>query len=112
MRRAGFPTAPGKIDHELLTAEARECVALAEVALRQPADGLQHPIAHGMAVARVELAEEIDVEHDCRQRHIVACGQCKLVLQHLREVVPVIEPGQVISQGDALQRLVRLVLAR
>ena len=73
--RSAFASAQlGSSTRELLTADARERVARAQVSLPGHGAGAQQAIAGGMPVVVVEALEVVEVDHRHAQRSLGAHG--------------------------------------
>ena len=80
-------------DAELLAAEARRDVVVAQMRAEDVGDALQHGVAGEMAVRVVDVAQEVEVGHDQRQRPVEALGAHDLLVQREPEVARVEEAG-------------------
>ena len=95
----------GQHDDELLSAPARDRVALTRERGQEPADLAQHDVAVGVAEGVVDLLEAVEVEQHDRELMCEAVGAGDLGGECLLEGAPVREPGERV---DA--RLTRLLL--
>ena len=80
-------------DAELFAAEARRDVVVAQVRAEDLGDALQHRVPGEMAVRVVDVAQEVEVGHDQRQRPVEALGAHDLLVQGQPEVARVEEAG-------------------
>ena len=76
----------GQQDRELLAAEARRHVVVAQVRAEHFRDALQHRVAREVAVGVVDVAQQVEVRHHQRQRPFEALGAQQLLVQREREV--------------------------
>ena len=95
----------GQDGRELLAAIAARVVLVAQRATQGGCDRLQHPVALVVAVGVVEFLEVVDVEHQHRQRQVVAARTVEFALQRLVEVTAVEQRGQAVGAGQAPQFL-------
>ena len=93
----------GQEDAELLPAEARRDVVVAKLRAEDLGDPLQDGVAGEVAVAVVDVAEQVEVGHDQRQRPLEALGAAELLGQRGREVARVEEAGLRIDAGLGLE---------
>ena len=77
-------------DRELLAAEARRDVVVAELLAEDLGDALEHRVAGEVAVAVVDVAQEVEVGHDQRHRPLEARGPRDLGGERRREVARVV----------------------
>ena len=82
-----------KENAELLAAEARRHVVVAQLRAEDLGDALEHGIAGEVAVRVVDVAQEVEVGHDQRQRAPEALGAHDLLVQGEPEMACVEEPG-------------------
>ena len=87
----------GQQHGEFLAPQAAEDVHVAEGGVAQVGDGLEHDVAHLVAVAVVDLLEVVDVEHEHREGAAVAVGAAELLLGALHEMAAVIHAGEVVD---------------
>ena len=83
----------GQQDRELLAAEARGHVVVAQLGAEDLRDAPQHRVAREVAVRVVDVAQEIEVGHDQRHRPVEALRAGELLGQRGREVARVEEAG-------------------
>ena len=81
----------GEQDAELLAAEPRRHVVVAQLGAEDVGDALQHGVAGEVAVGVVDLAEQVEVGHDQRHRPLEALRAAELLRQRRREVACVEE---------------------
>ena len=93
----------GKQDRELLAAETGRDVVVAQFGPEDLGDPLQHGVAGEMAVRVVDLAEQVEVGHDQRQRPLEALRAPELLRKRRGEVARVEEPRLRIDAGLRLQ---------
>ena len=80
-------------DRELLAAEARRHVVVAQLLAEDLGDAFQHCVAGEVAVAVVDVAQQVEVGHDQRHRPFEARGARDLGGERRREVARVVEAG-------------------
>jgi hypothetical protein len=80
-----------KQDAELLAAEARRHVVVAQLLAEDLGDALQDGVAGEVAVGVVDVAEQVEVGHDHRHRPVEARRPRELVGEDVREVARVEE---------------------
>ena len=80
-------------DRELLAAEAGRHVVVAQLLAEDLRDALQHGVTGKMAVAVVDVAQEVEVGHDQRHRALEATRARDLRGERRREVARVVEAG-------------------
>ena len=90
-------------DRELLAAEARGHVVVAQLRAEHLGDPFQDRVAGKMAVRVVDVAEQVEVGHDQRHRPLEALRPAQLLLHHDREVAGVVQPGLRIDPGLGLK---------
>ena len=83
----------GKQDAELLAAEPRRDVVVAQLRAEDLGDALEHGVAGEMAVRVVDVAQEVEVGHDQRERTVEALRAHDLLVERDAEVARVEEPG-------------------
>jgi hypothetical protein len=66
-------------------------------------DALQHGVPCEVAVRVVDVAEQVEVGHDQRQRPLEALRARELLVQHVREVPRVEEAGLRVDAGLLLE---------
>ena len=93
----------GQQDRELLAAEAGRDVVVAQLGAEDLGDPLQHRVAGEVAVRVVDLAEQVEVGHDQRQRPLEALRAPELLRERRGEVARVEEPGLRIDARLRLQ---------
>ena len=104
-----FLARPRQDEHELLSPVTRGQVAGAVGGSAHRAPDLGEAGVSGqVAVAVVEILEEVDVDEDERERGRVAGRTPPFVAQHLVEAAAVGEAGQGVEGGEALELGVRL----
>ena len=91
-------------DRELLAAEAGRNVVVAELRAEDLRDPLQDGVAGEMAVGVVDVAQQVEVGHDQRQRPLEALARAQLVLERGREVARVEEAGLRVDARLGLER--------
>ena len=90
-------------DRELLAAEAGRNVVLPQLGAEDLGDALQDGVAGEMAVGVVDLAEQIEVGHDQRERPLEALCAPELLRERRREVARVEQAGLRIDARLRLQ---------
>ena len=80
-------------DRELFAAEARRHVVVAQLGPEHLCDALEHRVARQVPVGVVDLAEEVEVGHDQRQRPLEPLRAAELFRQRRGEVARVEEAG-------------------
>ena len=93
----------GKQDRELLAAEARRHVVVAQLRAEDLGDALQDGVAGEVAVGVVDVAQEVEVGHHQRQRPLEALRARELLVQGDGEVAGVEEPGLRVDARLLLQ---------
>ena len=78
-------------DRELLAAEPRRDVVVAQLGAEDLCDALEDSVAGEVAVAVVDVAEQVEVGHDQRHRPLEARGARDLGGERRREVARVVE---------------------
>ena len=78
-------------NRELLAAEAGRHVVVPELCVEDLRDALQDRVACEVAVAVVDVAEQVEVGHDQRHRALEARGTRELCSKRCREVARVVE---------------------
>ena len=78
-------------DRELLAAEAGRDVVVAQLGAEDLGDALQHRVAGEVAVGVVDLAQQVEVGHDQRQRPFEALRPSELLRERRGEVARVEE---------------------
>ena len=99
----------GQEDGELLPAEARGDVVVAQDAAERLGDAEQHGVSREVAVRVVDLAQEIEVDHDHRHRTAEPLRARELLTQLGGEVTGVEEPrlrvdARLLLEGGHVQR--------
>jgi hypothetical protein len=84
-------------DHELLAAQPRQRVGIAGALAQDLRHRLQHRVADVVAVAVVDALEVVDVHDDDRELLRVAAATHQLLVEHLVELAPVVQPGQALA---------------
>ena len=90
-------------DRELLAAEAGRNVVVAQLGAEDLGDALQHRVAGEVAVGVVDLAQQVEVGHDQRQRPLEALCAAELLRQRRGEVARVEEAGLGVDARLGLQ---------
>ena len=90
-------------DGELLAAEARRNVGVAELALEDARDAVQNGVAGEVAVGVVDVAQQVEVGHDHRQRRPRPLGPVELLAERSGEVAGVEESGLRVDAGLLLE---------
>ena len=90
-------------DRELLPAEASRNVVVPELRAEDLGDALQHRVAGEMAVAVVDVSQQVEVGHDQRHRPLEARRARDLPGKHRREVPRVVEARLGVDTGLRLQ---------
>ena len=90
-------------DRELLAAEARRHVVVAQLLAEDLGDAAQDGVAGEVAVGVVDVAQQVEVGHDQRHRPLEALGAPELLLHHRREVPGVVEAGLRVDSRLGLQ---------
>ncbi|MNP33451.1 hypothetical protein D3C76_1266920 [compost metagenome] len=93
----------GHDNGELFTTVTANEIGLAQALLEKQRQALDHPVAHGVAVAVVDLLEVVDVEHGKAQRLLLTAGAEAAVFQQLQDVGVVVQPGQAVAHHARLQ---------
>ena len=93
----------GQEDRELLAAEPGRHVVVPQLGAEDLGDALQHRVAGEMAVGVVDLAEQVEVGHDQRQRALEALCAAELLRQRRSEVAGVEEAGLRVDARLGLQ---------
>ncbi len=94
----------GQQDRELLAAEARRDVVVAQLGAEDLCDPLQDRVSRQVAVVVVDVAKQVEVGHDQRQRPLEALCPAEFLLEGQREVARVEEAGLRIDARLGLQR--------
>src|SRR5690606_17579527 len=89
---------PRQQDHELLAAVPGRDVAAAYPRADPPRDSAQHVVADEVAEAIVDRLEMVDVDHQARERSLLAAAPRELLLEAGLEIVPVAPARQRIGQ--------------
>ncbi|EGF31732.1 hypothetical protein IMCC9480_3463 [Oxalobacteraceae bacterium IMCC9480] len=66
---------------------------------------MQHPVAGLMAMQIIEVLEKIHIQHQKRQRQIIAPCPCKLLADSLLESATVLQAGQGIGGAEDFEVL-------
>ena len=90
-------------DRELLPAEASRNVVVPELLPEDLGDALEHRVACEVAVAVVDVTQQIEVSHDQRHRPFEARGARELRGECRREVARVIQTGFRVDARFGLQ---------
>ena len=90
-------------DRELLAAEARRDVVVAQLRAEDLGDALQDGVAGEVAVGVVDVAQQVEVGHHQRERPVEALGARQLLVQREREVPCVEEAGLRVDARLLLQ---------
>ena len=90
-------------DRELLTAEARRHVVMPQLFVEDLGDPLEDSVAGEVAVAVVDVAQQIEVGHDQRHRAIEARCTRNLGGECCREVARVVKAGLGVDACLGLQ---------
>jgi hypothetical protein len=106
-RRVVLPLDVGQRDQELVAAEPRQQVALAQRAEQALADVPQQLVAHGVAQRVVDALEAVEVEEQHGQALLVARRVAEHAPQVLEEGVAVGEPGQRVVHREVVLALPR-----
>ena len=93
----------GQEDRELLTAEPRRHVVVAQLRSEHLRDSLEHGVAGEVAVGVVDVAEQVEVGHDQRQRTLEPLRATELLGEGRGEVTGVEEAGFRIDTRLRLQ---------
>ena len=93
----------GQEDAELLAPEASGHVVVAELGAEDLGDSAENRVSGEMPVGVVDLAQEIEVDHQHRERVAVAHSPRQLVGEHTPEVTCVVETGLGIDPRLLLQ---------
>ncbi len=93
----------GQQDAELLAPETGGDVVVAELGAEDLGDTAENRVAGEVPVGVVDLAQEIEVDHQHRERVAVAHCPCQLVGEHAREVTCVVETRLGIDTRLLLQ---------
>ncbi len=98
-------------DGELLPAEARRDVRVAQVAVEDVCDALQHRVARQVPVGVVDVPEQVEVGHDHRQRRARPLRATELLPQRTGEMAGVEEAGlgidaRLLLEGRDAERAV------
>ncbi len=101
----------GEDDRELLAAEARGDVGVAQLPLEDAGDAVQDRVARQVPVGVVDLAKQVEVGHDHRQRRARALRAIELLPERGGEVARVEEPrlrvdARLLLQGRDAERAV------
>ncbi|MNT63951.1 hypothetical protein D3C72_2018080 [compost metagenome] len=98
--------------HDFIARHARDDVSGTQGRLHLACGMAQHLIAHGMAIAVIDVLETVKVEQD--NRHFLATAVCRLhqTRQLLHKPGAVRQPGQRVTMGHELQLLLALLLLR
>ena len=91
-------------DHgELLAADPADDVARADARAEVVGELRQHVVADGVAEDVVDLLEVVDVDHHDRDVRVLGRGQRQLAAEALVEVAVVVEAGERVGLGLALE---------
>ena len=91
-------------DRELLPAEPRRDVRMSQVPLEDGGDPVQDGVAGKVPVRVVDVAEQVEVGHDHRERRLGAARALELLPERACEVAGVEEPGLHVEPSLLLQR--------
>ena len=95
-------------DRELIAADTRQRVVLAEVTLQAPRDGEQQAVADDEAERDVHALELVDVdEDDARPHAVLALGAQRGDTQPVKHQLAVGQPGEAVVDGIVQQPLMR-----
>ena len=94
----------GQEDTELLPAEAGSQIVLAQLAPEDVRDTRQDGVAGQMAVGVVDLAQQVEVGHDHRERLAAALSATELVPEDGGEVAGVVQACLDVDAGLCLER--------
>ena len=92
----------GQDDRKLVAAVAGDEIEAAHLVLQQGGDLDQDHVADQVAETVVGLLEVVDVDHQQRQRPVVAPLAIDLQLQHVVEMAVVADAGQAVAVGKVL----------
>ncbi len=101
-----FERGLGEEHGELLAAVAGVYLVADEAGLDEAGQIHEHRVADGVAVIVVDLPEVVDVEEEDREVALVAAAAGNLALERLVEVPLVVDLGQAIHDGHAVDLLV------
>ena len=90
-------------DRELLAAEARRHVVVPQLLVEDLGDPLEDRVACEVAVAVVDVAQQVEVGHDQRHRAVEARGARDLGRECRREVAGVVQAGLGVDPRLRLQ---------
>jgi len=107
---AAFQVRLRQHDDELLAAVAGKQLFLADAALDAGSQLAEREVAAQVAQLVVDALETIQVEHDQRQRPAVTGRARQLPVQELQQVALVVDVGQGVDDGQAVDFLVVLRL--
>jgi len=93
-------------DRELLAPRPREQLVAADARRHEGRELLEHTVAREVSVAVVDRLEVVDVEHDQRERALVAPRAAELALEELAERALVVNPRETILDGHLVDGLV------
>jgi hypothetical protein len=85
LRQRGFH----RQNHKLLTTPAHENIAVPQALPHQCRQAGQHGVALRVTVFIVEVLEVVDIEHDERQRPVVALRATDLLVDDVQEIPPI-----------------------
>ena len=95
---------------ELLPTNARDHVVLTQAPEGHGTELPQNGVARQVAERVVDMLEVVDVEHQERERALVALGACDLFIQHLIEIPLVVQLGEAVGRHQPIDLLVVLDL--
>jgi hypothetical protein len=98
----------GQHQHKLLATQPGHAVFITQQPQRQPYQHLQHCIAHGVAMAVVNLLEVVQIHHHQRKHRALRPVVLIQLCQQGLECTMVERPGQGIMFGQAAQFTVEL----
>ena len=93
---------------ELVAADARDDVGLAERRGEEVGGVVEQEIAGRVTVRVVDRLESVDVDEEQDQRRLAPAGDLELVLGAAQESPPVLQRGQVVEAGEIDELLLHL----
>ena len=93
----GIQCGIGHDDGELFATITANEIGLAQPLLEEQCQALDHPVAHRVPVAVVDLLETVDIEHGEAQRLLLAPGAVAAVFEQLQDVGVVVQPGKAVA---------------
>ena len=97
----GFDAGARQQDHELFAAVARRHVAVADLGLDATRELSQQFVAGEVTVLVVDLLEVIDVDHEARERAVVALAAREFLVQACLQIAPVAPARERIRESAA-----------